>query len=82
MYIYKCGELTWLGPATIGYNAPPGMAYNHPLTTGVTGDNIRTDEIACLHEGSEWSNVIIDLEESNIILGMTPEPGFATGTSL
>ena len=71
---YHCGELGWSDPATIGYYAPTTVSYNHPLSQGLL-----TDEIACLHSGSDWSNLIFELETSNHILEMTPEPHFSTG---
>ena len=81
MLIFRCGSLSWPDSATIGFYAPTTTAYYvHPLSTvSVEGANIRTDEIACLHSGSLWSNVIFELEISNHILEMTPEPGFSTG---
>ena len=83
MFTYHCGDLEWSDVATIGFNAPPTDALTHPLSTGLAGAaNIRTDEIACLYDGSEWSNLIYELEDGNHILGMTPEPHFAAGISL
>ena len=52
------------------------------MSTTASDANIRADEIACIRNGSEWSNVVLDLEENNHILEMTPEPNFATGTVL
>ena len=77
MFTYQCGNLAWPDSATIGFNAPPYVAYTHPLSTTSTSANIRTDEVACLHEG--LSNLIFDLEENNHILEMTPEPSFGIG---
>ena len=77
--IYHCGDLGWSDSATIGYNAPVTATYTHPLSLVETGINIKTDEIACIHSGSEWSNLIFELEVSNHILEMTPEPHFSTG---
>ena len=72
--IYRCDDLGFSDTATIGYYAPTTAAYTHSLSnTGVT------DEIACIHISSEWSNIIFELEISNHILEMTPEPHFATG---
>ena len=72
--IYRCDDLGFSDTATIGYYAPTTAAYTHSLSnTGVT------DEIACIHISSEWSNIIFELEISNHILEMTPEPRFATG---
>lgn len=79
MFTYHCGELQWSDSATIGFNSPPYDAFTHPLSTALTGAHIRTDEIACIHDGSEWSNVILELEDHNHILEMTPEPTFGTG---
>lgn len=82
MFIYHCGDLAWSDPATIGFNAPPNSAFTHPLSTTLAGASIhiRTDEIACIHNASEWNNLILDLEESNHILETTPEPHFSIGT--
>ena len=79
MFTYQCGYLAWSDSATIGFNAPPYVAYTHPLSTTSTTANIRTDEVACLHD-EDVTNIIFDLEENNHILEMTPEPSFGTGT--
>lgn len=80
VFTYRCGSLGWSDSATIGFYAPATDAIIHPLSTfAVQGASIMTDEIACLHNGSQWSNVIYDLEDNNHILEMTPEPGFSTG---
>ena len=78
MFTYKCGELQWSDPAVIGYNIPPGITNNHFLSSGLSGVT-PTDEIACIHENSMWSNVILELEISDVILAVTPEPHFAIG---
>ena len=78
MFTYKCRELQWSDPAVIGSNIPPGDVYNHFLSSGLSGET-PTDEIACIHESSTWSNVILELEISNVILAVTPEPHFAIG---
>ena len=77
--IYHCGELGWSESATIGFYAPTSDVYTHPLSTSSAGVLIKTDEIACLHNSSDWSNLIFELEVSNHILGMTPEPHFSAG---
>ena len=78
VFTYKCGELEWPFSAVIGYNAPVGNTYNHYLSS-VSSEQPPADEIACIHTNSQWSNVIIDLETSNIILPVTPPPHFSTG---
>lgn len=80
MFIYRCGDLSWSDTATIGFNAPITDAFTHPLST-IAGASvyISSDEIACIHEGSVWNNIIIELEDSNHILETTPEPHFSTG---
>ena len=75
VYTYKCGELHWTLPATIGINAPPDNYYNHPLT----GTDLPPDEIACVHLNSVWNNVIIDMEPNAVILPVTPVPSSFTG---
>ena len=78
MFTYKCEELQWSDLAVIGFNIPLGNAYNHFLSSDVSGV-LPTDEIACIHENSTWSNVILELEISDVILAVTPEPHFAIG---
>lgn len=69
VYTYRCEELMWSGPTTIGLNTPGDIVINHPLSgTPVVND------IACIHQGSEWSNLIYDLETNPIILQLTPAP--------
>lgn len=81
MFIYRCGDLSWGDSATIGFNSPPNTAYTHPLSTTIVGESVHipTDEIACIHNGSVWNNLIFVLEDSNHILETTPEPHFSTG---
>ena len=75
VFTYQCGYLYWSSPATIGINAPPEYYYNHPLT----GTAVSPDEIACVHENSEWNNVIIDMEPNPVVLPVTPEPSTFIG---
>lgn len=81
MFIYHCGDLSWSDAATIGFNAPLTAAFTHPLSTTIAGASVHisSDEIACIHHGSEWNNIILELEDSNHILETTPEPHFSTG---
>lgn len=59
----------WSGPTTIGLNTPEDIVINHTLSgTPVIND------IACIHQYSEWSNLIYDLEINPIILPLTPAP--------
>ena len=75
VFTYRCGYLEWTSPAAIGLNAPPDYFYNHPLT----GSVVSPDEIACVHVTSEWNNVVLLMEESPVILPVTPEPSIFTG---
>jgi hypothetical protein len=76
VYTYRCDYISWPDSATIGFNAPPDLFKNHPITDA----DLNGEIIACVHEGSPWNNVIYDLEPSPIILSMTPEPSSSTGS--
>ena len=78
VFTYKCESLSWLSPATIGFNAPPNFFETHPLT----GLDLAPDLIACVHQESVWNNVIFDLEQSDIVLSMTPAPDQSIGMTL
>ena len=54
MYIYKCGDITWSGAATIGYNGGPVGDFfaNHPMS------GVNTN-IACSNsDETEWTTVV------------------------
>ena len=77
VYSYRCGDLTWSDPATIGFNAPQENSNNHFLS----GLPI-VDEIACLQQESVWKNLIYGLEMNTVILPVTPEPSAFLGKKL
>ena len=70
IFTYKCGEIEWSGPVSVGYNAPPNTYYNHPLTL----TSLPINALACSHLESEWNNVITDLQPGNVILPSPPQP--------
>ena len=77
VFTYYCGDIYWLNEATIGFSAPPSLFKNHPLV----GTEIEPQLVACVHEESQWNNVIYDLEPSPIILSVTPQPSTSVGKS-
>ena len=79
MFTYKCGELTWSDPATIGYNVPLGPYKNHPLSDA----DVDPDTVACVHLDSVWNNVVYDLQpDGNVVLTTTPAPSDFIGMAL
>ena len=74
VYTYMCGELNWSDAATIGFNTPDELRFNHPLS----GTEF-IDEIACIHLENSLNNIIFDLEPSPVILPMTPPPANSLG---
>ena len=60
MYTYKCGDLTYLGEASIGFVTTDGLFANHFAT--IRG---KAQSIACLNMPSTpWVNVVYDITRS------------------
>lgn len=59
----------WSGPTTIGVNAPDDFLVNH-IVSGTPVVN----GIACIHQDSDLTNLIYDLEMNPLILPLTPAP--------
>ena len=76
VFTFKCGSLGWAGEATIGFNAGGDYFENHPLS-GLSLSNV----VACVHNDSEWNNVVYNLVPNPDMLtnDSTPEPAVSIG---
>ena len=60
VYTYHCNDIEWSGGSVIGFNAGGDYYANHPFS-----DSIVASDIDCVHHpGSEWNNVVYDLNPS------------------
>ena len=76
VFTFKCDSLGWAGEATIGFNSGGDYYQNHPLS-GLSLSNA----IACVHNDSEWNNVVYNIvpDPSMLTDDPTPEPASSIG---
>ncbi len=67
IFTYRCGDINWARGSSIGYNAPGGIFFNHPLAGGTQAAGIDCS-------GSQtWTNLLYNLTGSSASIA-TPSP--------
>ena len=62
VFTYKCGDIGYSNPATIGFTAGDVLFANHPLTV-----RKRAQDIACINSPeSQWVNVVYELTREDL----------------
>ena len=70
VYTYHCDDVQWSDGSVIGFNAGGSYYANHPLS-----DSIAARDIDCVHRpGSEWNNVVYDLNPNVTVTPTTDAP--------